>query len=114
MFPVNDCVFCRIAEGNVPTEFLYKDEDIVAFRDIHPQAPVHVLIIPKKHFNNLNDITENDKMLMGKIIYAAKIIALQEHVSDSGYRLLVNNGSNANQAVNHLHFHLQGGKNLDL
>jgi len=111
---MNDCVFCRIVEGNEPTQFLYQDEDVVAFRDIHPQAPVHVLIIPKKHFANLNEITENDKMLMGKIVYAAKIIALQEHISDSGYRLLVNNGANANQAVNHLHFHLQGGKNLGL
>lgn len=111
---MDDCVFCQIIEGKVPTEFVYQDEDVVAFRDIHPQAPVHILIIPKKHLENLNAVTEVDHLLMGKIIGAAKVIAASEHINDSGYRLQVNNGANANQVIKHLHFHLLGGKNLNL
>ncbi len=102
-----DCVFCKIIAGEIPTKFVYKDEDMVAFSDISPQAPVHILIIPKKHIESLdkNEIT-------GKMVSTACKIAKDKGISDSGFRLIFNSGSDGGQEVAHIHLHLLGGEKL--
>lgn len=110
---MDDCLFCQIVRGETAADIVYQDEEILAFRDINPKSPIHILIIPKKHFDSLNNIEEADEMLMGKMIHAAKMIAGREQISELGYRLLINIGDNAGQVIKHLHFHLQGGKKLD-
>jgi histidine triad (HIT) family protein len=109
---VENCLFCQIGKGETPRDLVYSDEEIVAFRDIHPQAPIHILIVPKKHLKSINEIEQEDELLMGKLLMAAKIIALSEHVAASGYRLLINNGADSGQTIEHLHMHLMGGKKL--
>lgn len=109
---MENCLFCQIAKGEIPTDFVYSDEEIVAFRDIHPQAPIHILIIPKKHLKSVNEVEQGDELLMGKLLRAAKVIALSEHVAESGYRLIINNGVDSGQTVEHVHVHLMGGKKL--
>ena len=109
---MENCLFCQIAKGEIPTDFIYSSEEIVAFRDIHPQAPIHVLIIPKKHLKSVNEIDQEDLLLMGKLLEAAKVIALDEHIAESGYRLIINSGADSGQTVEHIHMHLMGGKKL--
>lgn len=106
------CIFCDIVSGRIPKEFVYQDEDIVAFDDINPQAPVHILIIPKKHIASLNELTETDKNLIGKIIITAKKIAEQYKISINGYKIVANCGRDGGQVVDHIHFHLLGGEPL--
>lgn len=106
-------MFCRIINGEIATDFVYQDEEIVVFKDINPKAPVHLLIVPKKHLENLNDVEEIDQPLLGKVLLTAKKMANLEGIDKTGFRLLVNNGSDAGQIINHLHFHLLGGKKLD-
>jgi len=106
---MTDCLFCKIIKGEISTEFLYQDEDIVAFRDIHPKAPIHILIVPKKHIDKLQNISDNDRDLLGKILLVAQKIAQQEKIDKSGYKVVVNCGEGAGQIVPHLHFHLLGG-----
>ncbi len=106
-----DCIFCKIAAGELGTEFLYEDERVVAFRDINPVAPVHILIIPKKHIISSNDLTEEDNLLIGHIFQVIKNLAQAENL-DKGYRIVNNCGSEGGQTVPHLHFHLLGGRNL--
>lgn len=106
-----DCVFCAIVEGKIPSDILYQDEEVMAFRDIHPQAPTHLLIIPKKHIGSLPDLTPSDMPLMVRMIELANKLAKQEGVSH-GFRLVVNSGRSAGQVVPHLHVHLLGGKKL--
>lgn len=105
-----DCLFCRIAKKDIPAQVVFEDKDIIAFRDIAPQAPVHILIIPKKHIPGMNDITAQDTALLGQIQSVAKDIAKQENISADGYRLVLNCGKNGGQAVAHLHYHLLGGR----
>jgi len=107
---MEDCIFCQIINGKSPAEIEYEDPEVLAFRDINPSAPVHILVIPKKHINSLNEITENDQELLGKIMLAIKQIAQKRNLVDDGYRVVINCGPNAGQIVNHLHFHLLGGK----
>ena len=107
-----ECLFCKIAKKEIPSKIVFENEQILAFRDIDPQAPVHILVIPKKHISGLNDITSRDKELLGELINAVKEIAAKEKVDESGYRLVVNNGRDAGQAVEHIHFHLLGGRKL--
>jgi histidine triad (HIT) family protein len=107
---MDECIFCKIVNGKSPAEIEYEDTEILAFRDINPSAPTHILIIPKKHIGSLNDITEADESLMGKILLAVKQIAQKRNLVDNGYRVVINCGPNAGQIVNHLHFHLLGGK----
>ncbi len=109
---MEDCIFCKIVEGKIPATIVYQDKDIVAFRDIHPKAPVHVLIIPRKHIPTVADLTEADATLVGKMTLAANKIAKQEGITDSGYRLVINNGTDSGMVVRHLHMHLLGGKRL--
>lgn len=107
-----DCLFCKIANGEIPTDFLMEDDDLVAFNDISPQAPVHLLIVPKKHIATVNDITESDGEVVSKLILCAKTLAAEKGISESGYRLLLNCNAQGGQTVFHLHLHLLGGRQL--
>ena len=107
-----DCIFCRIVEGKIPSDIIYQDEEVLAFRDINPQSPVHLLVIPKKHFTSLLDLTEKDAALMGHMVGVANKLAEQEGVAESGYRLVINCGKQGGQLVPHLHLHILGGRQL--
>ena len=107
-----DCIFCQIVAGEVPTEILYQDEEVVAFRDINPQAPTHLIIIPKRHIPSLADLPEAELPLIGHMVDAANQLARREGISESGYRLVVNCGEWGGQLVPHLHMHLLGGRRL--
>lgn len=110
---MENCIFCKIASGEIPSKKVYEDEKIVAFRDISPAAPVHILIIPKKHINSVNDLETSDEALIGYIFMAARKIAEDEGISESGYRIVNNCGSDGGQSVQHLHFHILGGRSLN-
>lgn len=107
-----DCVFCKIAKKEIPAEILYEDDLVVAFRDAHPIAPVHVLVIPKRHIASVADITDQDEALMGRLVIAAKKIADDLKISDKGYKLLFRVGEHGEQEVKHIHLHLIGGARL--
>ena len=107
-----DCIFCRIVAGEIPADIVYQDKELLAFRDINPQAPTHILIIPKKHIPSLNDATGNHRALMGSIVLLAKDLAKKEDISEKGYRLSVSTGPDGGQLVPHVHFHLIGGRKL--
>lgn len=107
-----DCIFCKIIAKKIPADVVYEDSEVLAFRDINPQAPVHVLIIPKRHVPSFMDIGERDSEFIAAIYKAAQKIARDLSVDKKGFRLVVNNGPDAGQAVAHLHFHLLGGRRL--
>ncbi len=109
---MSECIFCRIIEGDAPGEIVYQDDLVTAFRDIHPVAPVHVLIVPNQHFASLNDMTTEDEALAGRMILVARKLAEQEGVLEEGYRLIVNTGSHGGQVIHHLHLHLIGGQRM--
>lgn len=111
---MSECLFCKIRDGEIPGGLVYEDDDVLAFHDVNPQAPVHVLIIPRKHVSTVNDIDVDagDELVMGKLFTAAKTIAAQEGVSDDGYRLVVNSNQQAGQTVFHIHMHLLAGRNM--
>ncbi len=104
-----DCLFCKIVNGEIPTDFLYKDDDIVVFKDINPQAPVHLLIVPKKCIRSINDLTKDDNQIISEMVFVAKEMAAKEGVSESGYKLLFNVEKGGGQEIFHLHLHLFGG-----
>ncbi len=106
------CIFCKIANKELPSEIVYEDDRFFAFKDIHPIAPVHILIIPKRHIANIEQAGPEDKELIGELFLAVKKIAAIQGVSESGYRLIFNVGKNAGQQAAHLHLHLLGGKKL--
>ncbi len=106
------CVFCKIARKEAPADLLYQDELATAFRDIRPVAPVHVLVIPNKHIASVNEVAEEDERLLGHLFLVARRVAEQEGICQSGYRLIVNNGSHAGQVVFHLHLHVLGGQRM--
>lgn len=105
---MEDCIFCKIARGEIPATFVYEDDDVVAFDDVSPQAPVHTLIVPRTHVQSLND--KIDPELLAAIFGAVPRVAEVKGVATSGYRIIVNNGPDANQTVPHLHVHVMGGK----
>jgi histidine triad (HIT) family protein len=107
------CIFCDIASKKAPAKLVYEDEEIVAFPDIHPVAPVHLLIIPKKHIASVNDLSDADQALVGKMILVAKKLAQENKIDQSGYRLVINCGKDGGQIIEHLHLHLLGGKKLE-
>lgn len=107
-----ECVFCQIVAGKLPSDILYQDEEVIAFRDINPQAPTHVLIIPKKHIASLAELGEGEASLTGHMVNIANQLARREGVMQSGYRLVVNCGQEGGQLVPHLHLHLLGGRQL--
>ena len=104
-----DCIFCKIVNGEIPTEFLYEDDTLIVFRDINPHAPVHILIVPKKHIRSINDLTENEREIISHMIMVGKDIAQKESVNSSGYKLLFNVERGGGQVIFHLHLHLIGG-----
>jgi histidine triad (HIT) family protein len=106
------CLFCRIATGEIPAKKVYDDADVVAFQDINPQAPAHVLVIPRKHIPSLDDLNESDAGVVGTALVRIAQIARDMHLSSDGYRVVVNNGEAAGQTVFHIHFHLLGGRNF--
>lgn len=109
---MENCLFCKIIKKEIPSTIVYEDEEILAFRDINPVAPVHVLVIPKKHISSLVDLEPEDEAIVGKIYTIINKIAKQENIFESGFRVIVNCGEDGGQEVKHLHFHLIGGKKL--
>jgi histidine triad (HIT) family protein len=109
---MSDCLFCRIIDGEIPSDVIYESDTALAFRDINPQAPTHVLVIPRKHVSTINDIGEDDQPLVGSLFTAAKEIAATEGLADDGYRVVMNCGEGAGQSVFHIHLHLLGGRSL--
>jgi len=107
----DDCLFCKIARGNIPADTLYEDDDILAFRDIAPQAPVHFLVIPKKHINGPSSLAPDDEQLIGKIMRKGSEIAQKEGIDH--YRVVFNNGEQAGQTVFHIHMHILGGRDMN-
>ncbi len=107
---MTDCLFCKMVSGEIQPDVVLETEDILAFRDINPQAPTHILIIPKKHISTTNDLTAADTEVMGKLLLVAKDIAAQEGVADPGYRTVMNCNADGGQAVYHIHLHLLGGR----
>jgi histidine triad (HIT) family protein len=104
------CIFCRIVAKEVASDIVYEDDEVVAFRDINPQAPVHVLVVPRKHIPTLNDATPEDQPLLGKLLLVAQQLAQKLQVADGGYRLVLNVNRGAGQSVFHIHLHLLGGR----
>jgi histidine triad (HIT) family protein len=109
---VDDCIFCKIIDGKIPCTKVYEDDLILCFNDINPEAPKHVIIIPKKHINNANELKEDDKLLIGHIFLKAKEICKELGIDESGYRIVNNCGVSGGQTVQHIHFHLLGGRSL--
>jgi len=107
-----DCLFCKIVEGTIPSTKVYEDEYVYAFKDIQPQAPVHLLVIPKKHIASLNEAEPGDAELLGRVALAAQRAAKEAGLGDSGYRVLTNVGKDGGQVVFHIHFHVLGGEKL--
>jgi histidine triad (HIT) family protein len=107
-----DCLFCKIVEGEIPANYVYQDDEIIAINDINPQAPEHKLIIPRKHISTLNDLAAEDSLLIGNMVQVARRLALQLGVSEAGYRLVVNCNKESGQTVFHIHMHLLGGRTM--
>ena len=108
-----DCLFCKIVAGEIPAEKLYEDDEILAFRDIAPQAPIHILSIPKEHIEKVSDLSENDKEMIGHLILSLNLVAKEKNLSPDGYRIVINCGNLGGQVVNHLHVHLLGGRQMN-
>ena len=109
----SECVFCKIYAGEIPGEFLYKDDRCFVIRDINPVAPVHLLVIPVGHYVHSEDAAPEAEALLGRLMMVARVVARQEGVFESGYRMAVNQGPDAGQTVDHLHLHVIGGRRLE-
>lgn len=109
---MEDCIFCKIIKGEIPSDKVYEDDEILAFRDINPAAPIHILVIPKKHISMLTDLKKEDELLIGKIYTTINKIAIQEGFEGQGFRVIANCGKDSGQEVMHIHFHILGGKKL--
>ena len=108
----DDCLFCKILDGEIPAELIYESNTAVAFRDVNPQAPTHVLVIPRKHISTINDIEQADQEIIGSLYTAAREIAAMEGVADDGYRAVMNCNEGAGQSVFHIHLHVLGGRQM--
>ncbi len=109
MAPDPDCIFCKIVQGEIPSTMLYTDDRVIAFEDVSPSAPVHLLVIPVDHVTFLTGLDESSEALIGHMALVARNLALEHGINDSGYRLVLNQGPDAGQMVDHLHMHLLGG-----
>lgn len=109
---IQDCVFCKIIAGELPADKVYQDEWVTAFRDIHPLAPTHILIVPNKHITNTNELTADHAAIAGRMLMVVPELAKQEGIDQSGYRLILNAGPDGNQVVMHMHMHLLGGRRM--
>ncbi len=107
-----DCLFCKILAGDIPADVIYESDSAIAFRDVNPKAPVHVLIIPRKHIATINDLDASDAAMVGSMLMAAKEIAHDEGLADDGYRVVMNCNQAAGQSVFHIHMHMLGGRTL--
>lgn len=105
-----DCIFCKIVKQEIPTKLIYEDKDVVAFDDLHPQAPIHKLIVSRQHIPTINDLTEATAIIGGKMLLAAQTLAKQLNIAESGYRVIMNCNAGAGQTVFHIHMHLLGGR----
>jgi len=105
-----DCLFCKMVNGEIKPDVVYEDEQLLAFRDVNPQAPVHILLIPKRHISTLNDLSESDDALLGSMLRVAAQIADSEGIAEQGYRTLINCNADGGQTVFHIHLHLLGGR----
>lgn len=110
---MSDCIFCKMASGEIQPDVVLEDEEILAFRDLNPQAPTHILIIPKRHISTTNDLQSEDAGLVGRLVLAAKQVAEQEGLSERGYRTVLNCNAEAGQSVFHIHLHLLGGRPME-
>lgn len=108
----DDCLFCKFVRRELPKEFVYEDDALVVFKDIHPKAPVHLLIVPKKHVASLAELTPEDETLVGQLLYRAKILAEERGIAKAGYKIVINTRDNGGAFVDHLHLHLLGGEKL--
>jgi len=106
------CIFCDIAQGSSPAEAVFENDNVIAFYDINPKAPTHILVVPKKHISSIIDVTDNDRELLGEMIKVSRDIAENKGLNESGYRLVFNVGEHSGQVVDHIHLHLLGGKIL--
>ncbi|MES0327881.1 MAG: histidine triad nucleotide-binding protein [Gammaproteobacteria bacterium] len=109
---VSDCLFCKILDGEIPCDKVYGNDQVIAFRDVNPQAPTHILVIPRKHISTVNDLTADDKNIVGEMLLAAQAVATQEGIEESGYRLVMNCNEGAGQTVFHIHLHILGGRRM--
>lgn len=107
-----DCIFCKIINKEIPSKIVYEDDEVLAFEDIAPQAPVHIVVIPKKHIAKITEIEKEDEALIGKIYSVINKIARVKQIAEEGFRVIINCGENGGQEVKHIHFHLLGGKKL--
>ncbi len=110
---MSDCLFCKMISGDIQPDTVYENDDVLAFRDINPQAPLHVLVIPKRHISTLNDLQPEDAELVGKLYLAAKLVAEREGLAERGYRTVVNCNAEAGQSVFHIHLHVLAGRPLN-
>jgi len=106
------CAFCKILAGDLPGDILYQDDLVTAFRDIHPVAPTHILLVPNKHIPSVNDVISEDEAMLGRLFTIARQLAVQEEIHNSGYRLIMNTGPDSGQLIYHLHMHLIGGRHM--
>ncbi len=111
---IMDCIFCRIISGEIPSDILYQDEQVVAFRDINPKAPVHLLLVPREHIESVAELSEDEASIMGHLVAVANRLAREAGISEKGYRLVVNSGPEGGQEVPHLHLHLLGGRQMGI
>ena len=109
---MSDCIFCKIGAGEIPSDKVFENDSILAFRDIQPQAPIHIVIIPKKHIETMNDFTEADSGLISDMMLACKRIAAEQGLSENGYRIVINCNSDGGQSVSHIHAHVLGGRRM--
>jgi histidine triad (HIT) family protein len=109
-----DCIFCRIISGEIQSDILYQDEQAVAFRDVNPKAPVHLLVVPRKHIESVAELTEDEAPITGHLVAVANRLAREAGISEKGYRLVVNCGPDGGQLVSHLHLHLLGGRQMGM
>ncbi len=108
----NSCIFCRIVAREIPSDIVYQDDRITAFRDINPQAPVHIVVVPNQHISSLTEMEQSQEGVVGHMTYAATVLADREGISRSGFRLVMNAGPDAGQSVDHIHMHLLGGRKM--
>lgn len=108
----DNCLFCKIVDGSIPSEKLFEDENFIAFKDINPQSLVHILVVPKRHISKLSDCLESDRELLSCLLLTANKVARDEGIAESGYRVVINSGSDGGQVVFHIHLHLMGGEKL--
>lgn len=108
----SDCIFCKIAAGTIPARIVYQDDQVVAFHDLNPQAPTHVLVIPRRHLENLAAASPEDEAILGRVLWVARQVAEREGIAAAGFRVVINTNADAGQSVPHLHAHVLGGRRM--